>query len=121
MPTRRRCRRWSAEEKRSICQQARAPGVLVAQVARRHGLNANRIFQWLEDPRFAPTDAVEAAPLFLPVDLLHGAEMPAARMALPADGAQGRVEIVVATAHRLIVEGPFDADALARLLSVLAR
>ena len=32
-----------------------------------------------------------------------------------------RAEIVLATAHRLIVEGPFDADALARLLSVLAR
>jgi hypothetical protein len=42
-------------------------------------------------------------------------------MAPPAHGAHGRVEIVLATAHRLVVEGPFDADALARLLSVLAR
>jgi hypothetical protein len=42
-------------------------------------------------------------------------------MAPPAHGTQGRVEIVLATAHRLVVEGPFDADALAKLLSVLAR
>jgi hypothetical protein len=58
--------------------------------------------------------------VFLPVES-HGAEVPAARMASPAHGAHGRIEIVLATAHQLVVEGPFDADALARLLSVLAR
>ena len=63
---------------------------------------------------------VEPAPVFLPVEI-HGADVPAARMASPGHDAHGRVEIVLATAHRLIVEGPFDADALARLLSVLAR
>ena len=87
---------------------------------REHALNANLIFKWLKDRRFAPADAVEAAPVFLPVEI-HGGEVPAARMASPAHGAHGRVEIVLATAHRLIVEGQFDADALARLLSVLAR
>ena len=120
MLRRRRYRRWSAEEKRSICRETRAPGVSVAQVARRHALNANLIFKWLKDRRFAPADAVEAAPVFLPVEI-HGGDAPSARMAPPAHGAQGRVEIVLATAHRLIVEGPFDADALTRLLSVLAR
>jgi transposase len=68
MPRRRRYRRWDAEEKRSICLQARAPGVSVAQVARRHALNANLIFKWLKDPRLAPADAVEAATVLLPVD-----------------------------------------------------
>jgi hypothetical protein len=34
--------------------------------------------------------------------------------------AHGRVEIVLATVHWLIVGGPFDVDALARLLSALA-
>ena len=58
--------------------------------------------------------------MFLPVEI-HGAEVPAAWMASPAHGAQGRVEIVLATEHRLVVEGPFDADAVAKLLSVLAR
>src|SRR4051794_41221028 len=54
MLRRRRYRCWSAEEKRSICRETRAPGVSVAQVARRHGLNANLIFKWLKDRRFAP-------------------------------------------------------------------
>ncbi len=117
---RRRYRRWDAEEKRSICQQTRAPGVSVAQVARRHALNANLIFKWLKDRRFAPAAAVEAAPMFLPVEI-HGGEERTAWMASSAHGVGGRVEIILATEHRLIVEGPFDADALARLLSVLAR
>ena len=83
MPRRRRYRRWSAEEKRSICRETRAPGVSVAQVARRHALNANLIFKWLKDRRFAPADAVEAAPVFLPVEV-QGGEVPAARIASPA-------------------------------------
>jgi len=120
MPRRRRYRHWSAEEKRSICRETRAPGVSVAQAARRHALNANLIFEWLKDRRFAPADAVEAAPVFLPIEI-HGAEAPAGRIASPAHDVHGRVEIVLATAHRLIVEGPFDADALAKLLTVLAR
>src|SRR5262245_64487522 len=117
---RRRYRRWSAEEKRSICRETRAPGVSVAQVARRHALNANLIFKWLKDRRFAPADAVEATPVFLPVEI-HGSEVPTVRTESPAHGTHGRIEIVLATAHRLSVEGPFDADALAKLLSVLAR
>src|SRR6476620_11508922 len=120
MPRRRRYRRWSGEEKRSICRETRGPGVSVAQVARRHALNANLIFKWLKDRRFAPADAVEATPVFLPVEI-HGADVPATRMASLGHGAHGRIEIVLATAHRLVVEGPFDADALGRLLSVLAR
>src|SRR3982750_4585265 len=68
MPRRRRYRRWSAEEKRSICRETRAPGVSVAQVARRHALNANLIFKWLKDGRFGRADGVEAPPVFLPVE-----------------------------------------------------
>ena len=51
---RRTKRLWTVEEKRSICLQTTAPGVSVAQVARRYALNANLIFKWLRDPRFAP-------------------------------------------------------------------
>ena len=51
----RRARRlWSDEEKRSICFQTAAPGVSVAQVARRYAMNANMVFKWLRDPCYAP-------------------------------------------------------------------
>ena len=45
---------WSDDEKRSICEQTTTAGVSVAQVARRYSMNANLIFKWLKDPRFAP-------------------------------------------------------------------
>jgi transposase len=120
MPRRRRYRHWSAEEKCSICQQTRAPGVSVAQVARRHALNANPIFKWLKDPRFAPVAAAEAAPVFLPVEVRED-DAPTAPTARPADGPHGRVQIVLATGHRMTVEGPFDGEAAAQLLRALVR
>lgn len=65
-----RCKKrfWSDDEKRSICLQVATTGVSVAQVARRYAMNANLIFKWLKNPRFAPKfiDA-EAEPAFLPV------------------------------------------------------
>ncbi len=121
MPRRRRYRHWSAEEKRSICQQTRALGVSVAQVARRHGLNANLIFKWLKDPRFAPIATVEEKPVFLPVEVRED-DAPTVPTARPADDPpHGRVEIVLATGHRMTVEGPFDGEAVGRLLSILAQ
>ena len=42
-----------------ICAQARMPGVSVAQVARRYDVNANQIFNWMKDPKFAADDAVD--------------------------------------------------------------
>ena len=121
MPRRRRYRHWSAEEKRSICRETRAPGVSVAQVARRHALNANLIFKWLKDPRFASVAAVEEKPVFLPVEVHEGSAAPTAPMALPAGDPPGRVQIASATGHRMTVEGPFDGEAVARLLRVLTQ
>ena len=120
MPRRGKYRLWSAEEKRSICRQTRAPGVSVAQVARRHALNANLIFKWLKDPRFASVAAVEEKPVFLPVAVRED-DTPAIPMASPAGDLPGRVQIVLATGHRMTVEGPFDENAVGRLLSILAR
>ena len=62
-------RRWPDDEKRSICLQTTAPGVSVAQVARRYAMNANLIFKWLRDERYAPAvDVVQQAgsPEFCP-------------------------------------------------------
>jgi transposase len=58
MPKRRKRRKWSDDEKRMICAQARMPGVSVAQVARRYDVNANQTFKWKKDPKFADNDAV---------------------------------------------------------------
>ena len=71
---RRTKRLWTDEEKRSICFQTTAAGVSVAQVARRYAVNANLIFKWLRDPRYAPDPALVAPPAeearFLPVEIV---------------------------------------------------
>jgi transposase len=66
---------WSDDEKCTICAQTLTPGVSVAQVARRYSMNANLIFKWLKDPRFAPVksgvsaaDAVVES-IFLPIEI----------------------------------------------------
>jgi transposase len=76
---RRTKRLWTDEEKRLICFQTTATGVSVAQVARRYAMNANMIFKWLRDPRYAPdpemiADVVADTPCFLPVEIVDRAE-----------------------------------------------
>jgi len=117
----RKRRSWSNEDKRAICQQTIVPGVSVAQVARRYGLNANQIFNWLKDPRFQPDEIEIEESAFLPV------EISAANTSLshsttnkfPPCQPGGSITIELVDGHRLTVEGEFDGDALARLLKGL--
>ena len=103
-----RRRFWSDEEKRRIVAQARLAEVSVSEVARRYDVNANLVFTWLRDPRFA---AEADAPAFLPVTV--SAEMePVIETASAADG-QGGIEL--ANGHRLCLRGSFDADVIVRL------
>ena len=43
---RRSRRSWSDDEKRRIVAEAVLPGASVADIARRHGVNANLVFNW---------------------------------------------------------------------------
>lgn len=56
----RKRRKWSIEEKISICLQTKAPGVSVSQVARRYAMSGNQIFNWLKDTWFSPGEPDEA-------------------------------------------------------------
>ena len=123
----RKRRSWSDEEKRSICHQTTAPGVSVAQVARRYAMNGNQIFNWLKDERFAPgVDVAEIEDgVFLPVAVSDEPEtvFTAVHQATPVLDQDGRsiqrIEISLADGHRITAEGGFDLDALTRLLKGL--
>jgi len=122
---------WADEEKRSICGQASAPGVSVAQVARRYAMNANLIFKWLKDPRFfaatgeAP-GALEAGSVFLPVEVsghsiddridettIKPAGLP------PASVLAHRVDITLSDGRRVVVEGPTALSSVVGLVESL--
>jgi transposase len=116
---RRTKRLWTDKEKRSICFQTMAPGVSVAQVARRYAVNANLIFKWLRDPRFAPDPASALPPpedaRFLPVEIVAQA-----RSAPTAPAAENNIEIELAGGHRMRISGSYDPEALARLIRGLS-
>ena len=112
---------WSDDEKRMICAQTLTPDVSVALVARRYAMNANLIFKWLKDPRFAPVGSLpsveDSAPLegvFLPVDVVPSEMaspattapmLPVAAASDPQVMAQ-RVDIALSDGRRILLEGP---------------
>lgn len=122
---------WADEEKSSICVQALAPGVSVAQVARRYSMNANLIFKWLKDPRFSPATgeapvAPEGGSVFLPVEISGstidqriddrtvGTAGPASASLLAH-----RVDITLSDGRRVVVEGPTALSSVVRLVQGL--
>ena len=118
---RRTKRLWTDEEKRSICLQTTAPGVSVARVAQRYAMNANLIFKWLRDPRYAPVPAVELdEACFLPVEIVDQPTRDDREAAAGPVPAAGAIEIDTAAGHRLRIRGAYDPEALARLIRGLS-
>lgn len=78
-------------------------------------MNANLIFKWLRDPRYAPDPAAvplpAVEPRFLPVEIVAEAKAP---MAVPA--ADSQIEIELVGGHRMRISGSYDPEALARLI-----
>ncbi|MGV8988894.1 MAG: IS66-like element accessory protein TnpA [Cypionkella sp.] len=105
---------WSDEEKLSICLQTTVPDVSVAQVARRYAMNANLIFAWLRDVRFAPGEeqGTADAPCFLPVEIVAHVHLEDE----PRTNSDGQIEVELAGGHRLRISGSYDPETLARLI-----
>ncbi|WP_138936602.1 IS66-like element accessory protein TnpA [Roseovarius arcticus] len=124
-------RRWSDDEKRSICEQTLTPGVSVAQVARRYSMNANLIFTWLRDPQFAPdrntSAATEDTSDFLPIEIEGTAwsseiSNPPISPRPPKTGAAisaHRVDITLSDGRRILVEGSTELSAILGLMQGL--
>lgn len=109
--------------------EARADGAAVAEVARRHGANANMIFKWLRDPRYAGgAEEVE----FRPVEMTAMGDATAIegrtvdydrRSTLPSpprlEERPGIIEIDLACGARVRVDAHVNDRALARVLRIL--
>lgn len=84
-------------------------------------VNANLVFTWLRDARFASVGTVDDEPAvepsgFLPVQIVDRwqSEGPASTLD------PGTIEIDVAGGHRLRIVGAYDPEALARLIRGLS-
>ena len=138
-------RRWTAEQKRRIVEETRAPGSSVSMVARRHDLNANLLFKWkrqaeadqlggslaaLETPDFVPIGVVgracDGGPALLArmpgaEDGLRPSEPSEPRRRSGLEARPGVIEIDLPDGARIRVDALVDARALARVLSALKR
>jgi transposase len=137
-----RRRTRSLDERKRIVEEALAPGVSVAAVARRHGLNANLVFKWIRrsregwrDRRREPAKEKpvvvappESGPAFVPVKLLEldtpSARSPSDVIARPArqtrrGARRGAMEISLPNGAKVSLDAEVDAKALRRVLSAL--
>lgn len=136
-------RRWTAEEKRRIVAETRAPGSSVSVVARRHDINANLLFKWkrLEEAG-EPDPPLLEGPEFVPIGVVgrtdDGGPALLARLPGMAEGERrtgsgeprrptglasqvGTIEIEFTDGARVRVDAFVDGRALARVLGALKR
>ncbi len=118
----------TVEEKIQIVTESRLPGASVAEVARRHGVNANQVFTW----RLQQEQGVlgrrkrgrPAAVRLLPVQVRDEPRKPLAEsstVTLPAPAIEGRIEIALADGVRIAISGSVSAEQLHQVLAVLRR
>jgi transposase len=113
----RRRQLWSIDRKRQIIAESFEPGASVADVARRHGVNANLLFTWRRQQGVAKLADSQEGPQLVPVTI--AAERVSSVPAGTSEPA-GRMEIVLG-ADRIIVGADVDATALARVIKALSR
>ena len=107
----------TAVEKLRIVQETLVPGASVAEIARRHAVNANLLFSWRrqhEQGVLAERTRPPRAAKMLPVRI-------ATPSALPSTAAAPAIEIELPCGTRVRVIGEVDSERLRAVLSVLAR
>ena len=77
-----RRRRWSVEQKLSIVGEASGAPGRVAEVARRHDVSRQQVYQWRRELRRKGLWPGDPPPVLLPVTMVDGA-------GCPNDGAEG--------------------------------
>jgi transposase len=116
-------RHRTVEEKIQIVTESRVPGVSVAEVARRHVVNANQIFAWRrqQDQGVLGRRTRQAAVKLLPVQVRSETQEPRAEAsATPAElASEGRIEITLADGVRIAISGAVSAEQLHQVLAVL--
>jgi transposase len=116
-------RRWTAAEKRRIVAEGESAPRLVSATARRYGLSVSQLFGWRRLVREGRLGGDDSAAGFVPAVVVADSATPVAPASVSAQAGmvagQGRMEIVLAGARRVIVDKGVDAAALARVISVL--
>ena len=130
-----RRRRWRDDEKRRIVAETLEPSATITEVARRNGVAVSLVFTWRRLAREGRLGDL-APPSFLPVQILDSDR--SAKSSIDGDDEKyeeagdpirrrkalsrhGLIEIDLGRRGRVRVDADVDADALRRVLDVLAK
>jgi len=104
MSAKARRRSYSEAQRREILEEAARPGVSVAAVARRHGINDNLIYTWRKERR-------EARGVMLPVTVTPYSVPPdPGALALAARPAASDAQIEIRTKQGHVIQLGADVD-----------
>jgi transposase len=109
-------RHRSKQERRAVVEETLRPGASVAVIARRHGVNANQVFQWRKLYREGRLDVAPPPSQLVPVritEVMNDERTPAKLCA-------GTILVEVGRA-RIRIEGSVDAEALRLVLERVGR
>ena len=116
-----RRRRWSEGEKERIVLESMAGPRQISATARRHGIARSQLLGWrrallvepsASPPGFIPMLVTPAADRREDPRMMGAGTPPALAVAAPTPG---RIEIVLRSGRRMIVEGAADMDAVLKL------
>ena len=117
-----RRRKWPAEAKARIMEEALAPGATIAGVADRHGVSRSQVYTWLRKARAGKLPGISmasaACAAFAPVKVEEPEAVPAPRAA-PGARRSSVVEIALGNGRSLKVDEEIDPAVLARLACAL--
>lgn len=111
-----RRRHRSKQERRRIAEESLQPGISVAVLARRHGVNANQVFHWRKLLREGRLDERPPSAQLVPVRISDVAE----EQLRPTRCYSGTIQIELGRA-RVRIEGSADPESLRVVLEHLGR
>jgi transposase len=111
-----RRRRWTDETKLAILGEVGLNGWTVADVARRHDVTRQHIYQWRREMRRKGLWPKDEAPVFLPVELAPAQEAEAAKE--PGSTA-AEITVVLRNGRQLRCTDGIDDVSLSRLIRLL--
>jgi len=119
-----RRRKWPAEVKARIMEEALAPGTTIASVADRHGIARSQVYGWLKKARAGKLPGISLSPAastaFVPVKIEEAAPAaPAQSRTEAAVCRAGVVEIGLTNGRSLKVHEEIDPAVVARLAAAL--
>ena len=123
-----RRRRWTEEQKLQLVGETFDAGSSISRVARRYGVHSSVLFRWRRQLAGPVPAAIVAAPTTTAFAAVEIAPQPMPMLASPdqtlpaplVTRQSGVIEIELSGGHRVRVDRDVDADALRRVVAVLA-